>query len=140
MTWNARRRAIAARYSAALVNSVVQAPVTASGREHVFFNYAARSPSVEVREQFERCLRAEGIEVAEAYTLVSDQRPYWTGRLPCRVEALDVARAVADLITHIPLYPELEEEEIERIVTALQWFSADECGTVGAAPLRYRSS
>ncbi len=31
-TWNARRRAIAARYSAALVNSVVQAPVTASAR------------------------------------------------------------------------------------------------------------
>jgi dTDP-4-amino-4,6-dideoxygalactose transaminase len=99
----------------------------------VFFNYAARSPSVEVRERFERCLRAAGIEVAEAYTLVSDQRQYRTGRLPCRVEALEVAREVAHLITHIPLYPELEEEEIERIVTALQGFSAEECDTVGVA-------
>ncbi len=129
-TWNARRRAIAARYSAALAHSVVHAPVTAPGREHVFFNYVARSPSLEVREQFERCLRAAGIEVAEAYTLVSDQRPYRTWRLPCRVEALDVARAVVGLITHIPLYPELEEEEIERIVTALRRFTADEFGTV----------
>ncbi len=124
-TWNARRRAIAARYSAALAHSVIHAPVTAPGRSHVFFNYAARSPSVEVREQFERYLKAAGIEVAEAYTLVSDQRPYRTGKLPCRVEALEVAREVVGLITYIPLYPELEEEEIERIVAALQRFTAD---------------
>jgi len=124
-TWNARRRAIASRYSAALVNSVVRAPVTAAGRQHVFFSYAVQSPSAAVREQFERCLKAAGIEVAEAYTLVSDQRAYRTGKLPCRVEALEVAREVVGLITHIPLYPELEEEEIERIVTALQGFTAD---------------
>ena len=77
-------------------------------------------PSVEVREQFKRSLRAAGIEVAEAYTLASDQRPYRTGKLSCRVEKLDVAREVVGRITHIPRYPELEEEEIERVVTALQ--------------------
>ena len=131
--WNARRRAIAARYSAALAHSVIHAPITVPGRSHVFFNYAVRSPSAEVRERFERCLRVAGIEVAEAYTLVSDQRPYRTGRLPCRVEPLEVAREGVGLITHIPLYPELEEEEIERIVTALQGFSAEECDTVGVA-------
>jgi dTDP-4-amino-4,6-dideoxygalactose transaminase len=124
-TWNARRRAIAARYSAALANSVVRAPVTAAGRQHVFFSYAVQSPSVAVREQFERCLKAAGIEVAEAYTLVSDQQPYRTGKLPCRVEALEAAREVVGRITHIPLYPELEEEEIERVVTALRGFTAD---------------
>jgi len=43
------------------------------------------------------------------------------------------------LITHIPLYPELEEEEIERVVAALQGFTADECGPVSAAPLGCRS-
>jgi dTDP-4-amino-4,6-dideoxygalactose transaminase len=124
-TWNARRRAIASRYSAALANSIVRAPISAAGRQHVFFTYAVQSPSVAVRDQFERCLKAAGIEVAEAYTLVSDQRPYRTGKLPCRVEALEVAREVVGLITHIPLYPELEEEEIERIVTASQGFTVD---------------
>jgi len=77
--------------------------------------------------------------VAEAYTLVSDQRPYRTGRLSCRVEALEVTRAVVGLITHIPLYPELEEEEIERVVTVLQGFTANECRPVGVAPLGCRS-
>jgi dTDP-4-amino-4,6-dideoxygalactose transaminase len=41
--WNARRRAIAARYSAALAHSVIHAPITVPGRSHVFFNYAVRS-------------------------------------------------------------------------------------------------
>ena len=122
--WNVRRREIAARYSAALADSIVQAPFIAPGRRHVFFTYAVQSPSVEVRERFEHCLRAAGIEVAETYTLASDQRPYRMGKLPCRIERLDVAREVAGLITHIPLYPELEEEEIERVITALQQFIA----------------
>jgi len=39
------------------------------------------------------------------------------------VESLAVAREVASRITHIPLYPELEDEEIERIVTALRGFA-----------------
>ena len=121
--WNARRRQIAARYDAALAHSVVQAPVTAAGREHVFFNYAVQSPSLAVRERFEQHLRAAGIEVAEPYTLVCPQGPYRTGKLACRVESLEVARQVVGRITHIPLYPELEEEEIERIETALQGFT-----------------
>jgi dTDP-4-amino-4,6-dideoxygalactose transaminase len=125
-SWNARRRAIAARYSVALQDSVVQAPFIAPGRQPVFFNYAVQSPSIEVRERFEHSLRAAGIEVAEAYSLASDQRPYRTGKLPCRVEKLDVAREVVGRVTHIPLYPELEEHEIERIVTVLQQFTAGE--------------
>ena len=123
--WNRRRRNIAARYSAALAHSLVRTPVVAPGRQHVFFHYAVQSPSGEVREKFERCLREAGIEVAEAYTIVPDQGPYRTGSMPCRVEAIDVARRVAGLVTHIPLYPELEEAEIERIITVLQQFPAD---------------
>jgi dTDP-4-amino-4,6-dideoxygalactose transaminase len=42
------------------------------------------------------------------------------------VEKLDVAREVVGRVTHIPLYPELEEHEIERIVTVLQQFTAGE--------------
>jgi len=64
-----------------------------------------------------------GIEVAEPYTLVPHQGPYRRGKLPRRIESLAVARRVVGRITHIPLYPELEEEEIERIVRALQGFA-----------------
>lgn len=118
-SWNALRHEIAARYDAALTGARLQAPVVAPGRGHVYFNYAVQSPSVALREQFEAFLKRAGIEVMEPYTLVPDQKVYWTGQLPCRVEALEVARQVAGRITHVPLYPELEEEEIERIVAVL---------------------
>ena len=121
--WNARRRQIAASYNEALAHSVIRPPASASGREHVYFTYAVQSPSVTVRERFEQHLQAAGIEVAESYTLVPDQGPYRAGKLPCRVESLAVARGVAGRITHIPLYPELEDEKIERIVAALQGFT-----------------
>ena len=120
--WNARRRVIADRYHEALAHSVIRPPVAASGRGHVYFNYAVQSPSVKVRKRFEQHLRAAGIEVAERYTLVCDQGPYRTGKLPCRAESLEVAREIVDRITHIPLYPELEDEEIERIMNALRQF------------------
>lgn len=121
--WNQRRREIAARYSAALESSSVQAPFVAADRQHVFFTYAVRSPSTAVRQELEQSMAAAGIEVAEAHTLVPDQKLYRTGQLPCRVQSLDVARAVQGRTTHIPLYPELGEDEIERIITVLQRFA-----------------
>ena len=118
-SWNHRRRHIAARYSAALAHSLLQAPMIAAGRHHVFFNYVVQSPSAEVRDEFERQLIAAGIEVAEPYTVLADQKLYRSGKLACRVEPLPVARQRAPLCTHLPIYPELTEEEIERIEEAL---------------------
>jgi dTDP-4-amino-4,6-dideoxygalactose transaminase len=117
--WNQQRRVIAARYDAALAGTPFQAPKVAVGREAVYVAYAVCAPSVKQRTAFERSLRAAGVEVAAPSTLVPAQRLYWTGVLPCRIESLPVARDVAQRITHLPLYPELEEEEIERIITAL---------------------
>jgi dTDP-4-amino-4,6-dideoxygalactose transaminase len=122
--WNERRREIASRYTAALANSPLQAPITAPGRQHVYFTYAVLSPSLEAREELERVLQASGVEVAEAYTLVPDQTPYRTGKLPCRIAGLKEARQVMQRITHIPLYPELEEAEIDRIVAVLEQVAA----------------
>ncbi len=118
--WNQCRRALAARYDAALTHSCLQAPHRAPGRQHVFFNYAILAPSEEMREELEVALRSAGIEVTETSTLVADQKPYRTGTLPCRIEPLDVSRHLVGRICSIPLYPELEEEEIVRIVTVLQ--------------------
>jgi len=122
--WNERRREIAARYTAALANSQLQAPLTAPGRQHVYFTYAVQAPSLETRREVERALQAVGIEATEAYTLVPDQTPYRTGKLPCRIAGLKGARQVTQRLIHIPLYPELEEAEIDRIVAVLEQVAA----------------
>ena len=118
--WNERRRVIAARYHAALQGSCLQAPVTASGREHVFFTYIVSAPTRAMHHHFEDCLRAAGIEVAETVTLVSDQHLYRSGALPSRSGSLETAGDLVERISAVPLYPELQKEEIERIVTVLQ--------------------
>ncbi|MGH2496125.1 MAG: DegT/DnrJ/EryC1/StrS family aminotransferase [Ktedonobacteraceae bacterium] len=119
--WNTRRRAIAARFTAALSSSSlgVQPPVVPAGRGHVFFTYAVCSPGVEARAELERRLTTAHIEVVDAYTLVSEQWQYRTGRFPCRIECLDASRALAPRITLIPCYPELEDTEIARIEEVL---------------------
>jgi dTDP-4-amino-4,6-dideoxygalactose transaminase len=119
-TWNERRRVIAARYDAALVGSGFQSPVIAPGREHVFFTYVVIAPTRTSRHRFEERLRAAGIEVAETLTLVSNQQVYRSGTLLSRSGSLKTASDLVERISTVPLYPELEEEEIERIVAVLQ--------------------
>jgi len=120
--WNERRRAIATRYAAALASTPFQAPAAAPGREHVYFAYPVLAPSDTLRTNFEQALVAAGVEVVDTYSLVSDQRLYRDGHIPCRAMPLPVAQDVVGRITHLPLYPELEDEEIERISAVMrQW-------------------
>ncbi|MDQ2713716.1 MAG: DegT/DnrJ/EryC1/StrS family aminotransferase [Chloroflexota bacterium] len=117
--WNAHRRAIAARYDAALAGSWLCPPYVAPGRQHAFFAYMVKAPTIEARMDLARRLKAAGVQVADSYTVVADQEPYHTGVLPCRVETLEVSRELADLLVPIPCYPELTEEEIKRIAGVL---------------------
>jgi dTDP-4-amino-4,6-dideoxygalactose transaminase len=118
--WNDRRRMIAARYAAALTNTPFQAPLAAPRREHVYFAYPVLAPSTSLRADFEQALATARVEVVDTYTLVSDQRLYRDGQLPCRAMPLPIAQDVVERITHLPIYPELEEEEIERIIGVVQ--------------------
>jgi dTDP-4-amino-4,6-dideoxygalactose transaminase len=113
--WNARRRAIAARYDAALAGTPFAAPHVPPGRGHAYFAYMVTSPSVPARIEFERRLLAAGIEVTNAYADVADQPKYRSGQLACRIGEHEVARRLTSLLIPIPVYPELEEGQIQLI-------------------------
>lgn len=120
--WNGRRRTIAARYAAALASTPFQAPLAAPGRGHVYFAYPVLSPSMSLCADFEQALVEANVEVVDTYTLVFEQRLYRDEQLSCRAMPLPIAHDVVGRITHLPLYPELEEEEIERIIAVVrQW-------------------
>jgi dTDP-4-amino-4,6-dideoxygalactose transaminase len=104
---------------AALAGKVIAEPHVALGREHAYFTYMVSAPTVEARLEFERKMCAEGIEVANTYADVPDQRPYRTGQLPCRIEDHEVSRSLTHLLTAIPLYHELEEWQIQLIEDVL---------------------
>jgi len=117
--WNRRRQEIARRYSTVLKDSEFLPPIALPEREHVYFNFFVQCPSHESRMVLETSLRAAGVEIGHTYTIVADQALYKTGALPSRCEDIPVARGIAPLLVPIPCYPELEDEEIERIVTLL---------------------
>jgi dTDP-4-amino-4,6-dideoxygalactose transaminase len=120
--WNDRRRAIAARYASALANTPFQAPLAAPGREHAYFAYPVLAPSTSLRANFEQALTEADVEIVDTYTLVSGQRLYRDGRFSCRAMPLPIAHDVVGRITHLPIYPELEDEEVERIIAVVrQW-------------------
>lgn len=117
--WNARRREMAARYTSALNKSWLQAPFIAPECKHTFFAYMVKAPNAEAREDLVKRLCEAGIGVADAYTVVADQALYRQGMLPCRVNGLEVSRALAELLVPIPCYPELTDREVERIEAVL---------------------
>ena len=114
--WNARRREIAARYRDELADSGITVPSEVAGSRHVYHLYVVGVPH---RTQVERRLAADGIASGVYYP-----RPLHTTG-PCRTVAVangpfPVAdRCTTDLLA-VPIYPEMSETEIKRVVTALR--------------------
>ncbi len=116
-TWNAKRADRAARYSEGLVDvEEIVLPQAAPGRTHVFHQYTIR---VQQRDAVQQFLKEQGIESAVHYPIPLHRQPmyaelgYEEGSLP---EAERAAREVLSL----PIYPELRDDEVDRVVNALK--------------------
>jgi dTDP-4-amino-4,6-dideoxygalactose transaminase len=113
--WTTRRREIAARYLEALAQTGLGLPVEAEARTHVYHLFVVR---VNDRDRFREDLAALGVgtlvhyprpvHLHEAYTHLA--RP---GDLLAESERL--SREVVSL----PLYPELEDGEVEAVAEAV---------------------
>lgn len=113
--WNATRRAILARYAAAAGSRVRVLP--ADGPTHV-----AHLAIVETAERAALADAMAGYRIrTDVHYPVPDHRqPGWQDafggpRLP-------VTEALAERILTLPLFPEMREDEIERVCTALERF------------------
>ena len=117
--WAAARRAHAHAYAQAFAgHAQVKTPVTEAGNHHVFNQYTLR---VERRDQLKARLDAAGIGNAIYYPkplhLQQCFEPlgYHGGELP------HTEQAVNEVIS-IPVFPELRDEERERVVAEIQSF------------------
>lgn len=110
--WNAIRRAIATRYSAALRPAGVRVPREVCSRTHVYHLYAIR---VRRRDEVLERLRTRGVAAGCHYPLPLHLQPcfedllYEEGDLP-RAEAL-----TREVIT-LPLFAGLTEKELEHVI------------------------
>ncbi|NPV67254.1 MAG: DegT/DnrJ/EryC1/StrS family aminotransferase [Anaerolineae bacterium] len=117
--WNAARRRIAAAYTAALRDLPgVIPPVTLPGAEHVYHIYCIRVEAAR-RDRILAALHERGIGAGIHYPLPLHLQPALEF-LGTRRGDFPHTEAAARTILSLPIYPEMTEAQIERVVAALR--------------------
>jgi dTDP-4-amino-4,6-dideoxygalactose transaminase len=111
---NARRREIAARYDGALGEAgLVPPPASCDG--HVYHLYVLRHAE---RDMFRRRLATLGVETLVHYPKAIHQHPAYAALGAGR--DLSVSEHLAAEVVSLPLYPELEDDEIDAVADAVR--------------------
>jgi len=114
---NARRRAIADAYDAALADGPFAAPYRAPGVEHVFHQYVLRVPE---REAVMARLRALGVMTAIHYPVPVHEQGAYAGRVAAGPSGCaETARAAAEVMS-LPIFPEMTDAQLEKVCAALR--------------------
>lgn len=116
--WTARRRAIAARYDAGLAGLRLELPVTDPSNRHVHHVYTVRSPH---RDGLRDHLSSLGIETGIHYPVgLHRQAPLAPfARQPNGFPHTD--RSAREVLS-LPIFPELTDAEVDRVVGAVRRF------------------
>jgi dTDP-4-amino-4,6-dideoxygalactose transaminase len=119
--WTARRGALAAAYDEALARAGVRTPARPADRETNHHQYTIRSAR---RDALRAFLAAEGIESAVHYPLAPFQQPVYAGSPVARDAGHPHAAQAAEEVISLPLFPEMEEGDVARVVEAVGRFEA----------------
>ncbi|MGH8613182.1 MAG: DegT/DnrJ/EryC1/StrS family aminotransferase [Gammaproteobacteria bacterium] len=109
--WTEARRQHAADYNKVLADSGVQTPIEMSDARHVYHIYAVRSRE---RDKLLEALKATGIQIGIHYPIPVHLQPayrefeYAAGDLP-------VTEKAAGELLSLPMFPELQLEQIEAV-------------------------
>jgi dTDP-4-amino-4,6-dideoxygalactose transaminase len=116
---NARRQAIAARYDAGLAGLPVILPPRRADATHVFHQYVIRTPT---RDRLREHLRQAGIGTGIHYPLPVHLQPAYCGRLARGPSGLCRSQAIARDIISLPIYPQLADAAIDRVIGEIRRF------------------
>ncbi|RMF85006.1 MAG: DegT/DnrJ/EryC1/StrS family aminotransferase [Nitrospirae bacterium] len=122
--WIERRRAVAARYRERIRHPAARHPVEAAGARHVYHLYPLRVPE---RDRVQQHLAEAGIQTLIHYPLPLHLQPafadlgYGPGDFPH-------AEAAAASMISLPLFPQIEEAEVERVAEAVEAALAEVAG------------
>jgi len=114
---NARRRAIAAAYDAALADGPFEAPYRAPGVEHVFHQYVLRVPG---REAVMERLRVQGVMTAVHYPVPVHEQGAYAGRVATGPSGCRETSRAAGEVMSLPVFPEMTEAQLAKVCAALR--------------------
>ena len=113
--WNDGRRANAARYYEVLTNSELILPREMDYARHVYHVYAVQSDH---RDELQRRLTAAGVQSGVHYPIPIHLQPAYAS-LGYKPGSLPVTEQLAERVLSLPMFPELTEEQIDRVSDAV---------------------
>ncbi len=121
-TDNARRQAIAGAYDDGLKGLGFGLPARRAGANHVFHQYVIRA---EKREALQAGLSARGIGTNVHYPVPVHLQPAYHGRVALGPSGLKHTERAAQEVLSLPMFPQLGDDQVARVVAALRAFSFD---------------
>jgi dTDP-4-amino-4,6-dideoxygalactose transaminase len=116
---NSRRQAIAGRYTAGLSGLPLTLPAHRPQATHVFHQYVIR---LAARDALREALHAAGIGSGIHYPVPVHRQPAYADRLACGPSGLGVTERAAPQILSLPIFPELSDEAVDRVIAAIHGF------------------
>jgi dTDP-4-amino-4,6-dideoxygalactose transaminase len=113
--WNARRQHLAGIYHERLSGAGIILPHQPEHSAHVYHQYVIRSPQ---RDELRAQLSQAGVHTQVLYPVPIHLQPAFQN-LGCRNGDLPVTERLMQEILSLPVYPELEDEAVERISQAV---------------------
>ena len=114
---NARRAAIAARYDRGLAGTSFVLPAARANATHVYHLYVLRCDD---RSRLTAHLRADQIGSAVHYAEPVHVQKGYAERSVLPKDGLPVTSAIVDKILSLPMYPELTDDEADRVIASLR--------------------
>lgn len=116
-TRNARRQQIAAAYDEALAGSSLRPPARRPETQHVFHQYVVRPAD---RPGARAHLQGLGIATAIHYPVPVHRQPAYYGRVALGPSGCRNSDLVAKQVLSIPMFPELTDQQVEHVCSALR--------------------
>jgi len=130
-TWNERRRHVAARYTAALSGSGIVTPVETEGGRHVYHQYTVRVPTR--RDAVHQWLNENGVGAVVYYPISLHQQPVYRAQ-GYGAQRYPVSEEAQAQVLSLPMFPELDDERVDRIAGKLLEASRASLGGGSPAP------
>jgi dTDP-4-amino-4,6-dideoxygalactose transaminase len=111
---NARRRAIAERYRAAFADLPLALPESQPGCESVYHLFVVRTA---LRDRLKAHLQEHGVIAGIHYPVPCHHHPVYQARFGA--VRLPVTEQIVGEILSLPMYPELTDDQVERVIDAV---------------------
>ena len=118
---NARRQAIAGAYDEGLRGLGLGLPARRARATHVFHQYVVRTPR---RDALQEALKARGIGTNIHYPVPVHLQPAYRGRIAVGPSGLAESERAAKEVLSLPMFPQLDDEQVARVVAAMRAISS----------------